>query len=186
MAETLTLVTGGALPAVFADAGESVSSTHTGPSIGARTGGTGAVLCWGKKKKKKSTNGRERVWKSHRVHDLFDNLLLEPHPCCRCSLPSLEDTRSGKRHRGRNRCLRYCRWWRHTGSHLVITDKRSQLHSQTELLPNRTQTKKNESCMLAAMLTAGLKLKLVYDSEHVSTCWTKTICYLMLFHKVLN
>lgn len=45
MAETLTLVTGGALPAVFADAGESVSSTHTGPSIGARTGGTGAVLC---------------------------------------------------------------------------------------------------------------------------------------------
>lgn len=43
----LTLVTGGALPSLFADAGEGVSSAHAGPSVGARIGGTGAVLGFG-------------------------------------------------------------------------------------------------------------------------------------------
>lgn len=43
-ADELTLFTGGALPALFADAGEGVSSPHAGPTVGARIGGTGAVL----------------------------------------------------------------------------------------------------------------------------------------------
>lgn len=38
------LAAGGAFPALFADAGESVSSSHTGPTVGARTGGACAVL----------------------------------------------------------------------------------------------------------------------------------------------
>lgn len=38
------LATGGAFPALFADAGEGVSSSHAGPSVGARTGGACAVL----------------------------------------------------------------------------------------------------------------------------------------------
>lgn len=43
-ADELTLFTGGALPALFADAGEGVSAPHAGPTVGARIGGTGAVL----------------------------------------------------------------------------------------------------------------------------------------------
>lgn len=38
------LATGGAFPALFADAGEGVSSSHTSPSVGTRTGGACAVL----------------------------------------------------------------------------------------------------------------------------------------------
>lgn len=40
----LTLFTGGTLPSLFADAGEGASSPHTGPTVRARIGGTGAVL----------------------------------------------------------------------------------------------------------------------------------------------
>lgn len=42
----LTLSTGGAFPALLADAGEGVSTSHTGSTIGTRTGGTRAVLGW--------------------------------------------------------------------------------------------------------------------------------------------
>lgn len=38
------LATGGAFPALLADAGEGVSSSHTGPTVGTRTGGACAVL----------------------------------------------------------------------------------------------------------------------------------------------
>lgn len=38
------LATGGAFPALFADAGESVSTSHAGSSVGARTRGACAVL----------------------------------------------------------------------------------------------------------------------------------------------
>lgn len=38
------LATGGTFPALFADAGEGVSSPYTGATIGTRTGGTCALL----------------------------------------------------------------------------------------------------------------------------------------------
>lgn len=47
--EKLTLSTGGAFPALFADAGEGVSSSHTGSPVGTRTGGTCAVFGCGSK-----------------------------------------------------------------------------------------------------------------------------------------
>lgn len=40
----LTLSAGEALPALFADAGEGVSSPDAGTAVGTRIGGTGAVL----------------------------------------------------------------------------------------------------------------------------------------------
>lgn len=43
-AEVLTLSAGGAFPALFADAGECVSSSHARPTVGTRTGGTSAVF----------------------------------------------------------------------------------------------------------------------------------------------
>lgn len=42
--------TGEAFPALFADAGEGVSSSHTGPPVGTWTGGTCAVFGCGKRK----------------------------------------------------------------------------------------------------------------------------------------
>lgn len=38
--------------------------------------------------------------------------------CCRCCHPSLRGSCTGRSPRGRNTCLRYCRSWGRTGSHL--------------------------------------------------------------------
>lgn len=49
MTTKLTLITGRAFPSLFADAGEGISSPHTGPTIGTRTGGACAVLGCGRR-----------------------------------------------------------------------------------------------------------------------------------------
>lgn len=49
--EKLTLATGESFPALFADAGEGVPSSHTGSTVGTRTGGTCAVLGCGTSEK---------------------------------------------------------------------------------------------------------------------------------------
>lgn len=49
------MVTCGAFPALFADAGEGVPTSHTGPTIGTRTGGAGIVFgCQTNKQKNES------------------------------------------------------------------------------------------------------------------------------------
>lgn len=44
----LTLSTGGAFPALLADAGEGVAAADAGAPVGAGPGGAGAVLGWGR------------------------------------------------------------------------------------------------------------------------------------------
>lgn len=51
-AAALTLSTGRTFPAVLADAGEGVSPSHAGSTIGARAGGTCAVLGWVEKRER--------------------------------------------------------------------------------------------------------------------------------------
>lgn len=47
MEAPLTPSTGGAFPALLADAGEGVSASHAGSTVRTRAGGTRAVLGWG-------------------------------------------------------------------------------------------------------------------------------------------
>lgn len=55
----LTLSTGGAFPALLADAGEGVSTSHAGSTIRTRTGGTCAVLGWVGKRERVRTGKRK-------------------------------------------------------------------------------------------------------------------------------
>lgn len=58
----LTLATGGAFPALFADAGEGVSSSYTSSTVGTRTGGACAILGCRKREKHQS-----KIREMHRI-----------------------------------------------------------------------------------------------------------------------
>lgn len=62
----LTLATGGAFPALFADAGEGVSSSYTSSTVGTRTGGACAILGCRKREKHQS-----KIREMHRIVRFF-------------------------------------------------------------------------------------------------------------------
>lgn len=59
-------------------------------------------------------------WQTHRVCGEFSGIEMQRAAdlCCRCCHPSPRGSCTGRSPRGRNTCLRYCRSWGRTGSHL--------------------------------------------------------------------
>ena len=83
------------------------------------------VLFWAKRKKRKRFLGMLLFWRVHRRKAAPDRESVFSQQserasdlCCRCCPPSLRGSCTGRSLRGRNTCLRYCRWSGHTDSHL--------------------------------------------------------------------
>lgn len=95
--------------------------------------------------------------------------ILRPNLRCMRFLPIQVGKRRKRYHHGHNRCLRYCRWLRHTGSHLARGTTKHWGHKRTTHIRPDTTTKWHVSVCQNTKKTCIMVALGLESSEHKHT-----------------